>query len=134
MQVLADETMPIQVETDIVVVRQRCRIRARESGLNLVDQTKLVTAASELARNALVHGGGGTCRIQQVREDHRTGVRLTFHDEGGGIKDPEQALSDGYTQTDGLGLGLGGARRLVDEFELTSEPSQGTTVTITRWQ
>jgi len=107
---------------------------AARSGLSLVDQTKLVTAASELARNALVHGGGGTARVEVVTSGAgKPGVRIDFTDDGPGIPDVDLALTDGWTTGDGLGLGLSGARRLVDEFELTSKPGRGTSVVVTKW-
>src|SRR6202034_1617976 len=119
---LMDE-MPIQSGDDVVRVRQQTRVAAAGCGLSLVDQTKLVTAASELARNTLVHGGGGMARIEVVKSDNgRSGVRIGFADTGPGIGDMELALTDGWSSKNGLGLGLSGARRLVDEFELASEP------------
>jgi serine/threonine-protein kinase RsbT len=99
-----------------------------------VDQTKIVTAASELARNTVVHGGGGTCELESLRADNRRGLRLTFADQGPGIVDIEQALRDGFTSGNGLGLGLGGARRLSNEFDITSQPGAGTRVQIARWK
>ena len=127
------ETLPIKAGDDIVRVRQRVRVRATEIGLSLVDQTKLITAASELARNALDYGKGGQAVIETVSEQRR-GVRVTFCDKGPGIADVELALSDGYSTGTGLGHGLGGARRLVDEFHIDSKIGQGTTVTIARWK
>jgi serine/threonine-protein kinase RsbT len=118
---------------DIVSVRQRVRAVAIEIGLSLVDQTKVVTAASELARNALVYAGGGAVRIRLVENGSRRGLELVFSDEGPGIADIEQAFTDGWTTGGGLGLGLGGSRRLVDEFGLVSTPGEGTTVTVTKW-
>ncbi|MFB4263949.1 anti-sigma regulatory factor [Nonomuraea sp. GTA35] len=118
---------------DVVGVRQLVRSIAVEVGLSLVDQTKIVTAASELARNALVYAGGGDVRVEVVRNGPRRGLKLVFTDEGPGIPDIEQALTDGWTTGSGLGLGLGGSRRLVDEFDLVSEPGKGTTVTVTKW-
>ena len=129
-----NDTMPIRTSEDIVRIRQFVRQRAVEAGLGLVDQTKIVTAASELARNTLEYGGGGVVHIEQLREPPRRGVRLTFEDHGPGIPDIEQALQDGYTSGKGLGLGLGGARRLCNEFHITSRPGEGTRVTITRWK
>ncbi|MFG3226891.1 anti-sigma regulatory factor [Kitasatospora sp. NPDC048194] len=119
---------------DLMWIRQEVRQMAAEAGFSLVQQTKLVTAVSELARNALVHGGGGHMEAAVVREGAHTGVRLVFTDSGPGIADIDQAMSDGYTSGGGLGLGLGGARRLVHDFHLDSEPGRGTTVTITMWQ
>ncbi|MGH3201183.1 MAG: ATP-binding protein [Streptosporangiaceae bacterium] len=128
------DELPIQSGDDVVRVRQQVRVVAASTGLSLVDQTKLVTAASELARNALVHGGGGTARIETVTSAvGRTGVRIGFSDEGPGIPDLDLALTDGWTTGGGLGLGLSGARRLVDEFELTSKPGRGTSVAVVKW-
>jgi len=128
------DELPIRTGDDVVRVRQHARVAAADCGLSLVDQTKLVTAASELARNTLVHGGGGTARIEVVKSGNgRSGVKIGFADEGPGIADKELALTDGWTSGNGLGLGLSGARRLVDEFELTSEPGAGTTVMVTKW-
>lgn len=128
-----DEVL-IQSGDDVVRVRQQVRTVAAEAGLSLVDQTKLVTAASELARNTLIYGGGGTASIKVVRSPNgRPGVRLQFSDEGPGIADIDLALTDGWTSGNGLGLGLSGARRLVDEFELDSKPGKGTSVTVVKW-
>jgi serine/threonine-protein kinase RsbT len=127
------EELPIQTGDDVVRVRQLIRGRAQDVHLSLVDQTKLITAASELARNTLVYGGTGTARIQTVARNGRRGVRATFTDSGPGIADLDQALTDGYTSGTGLGLGLGGARRLVDEFDIDSELGRGTTVTVVKW-
>ena len=128
------EELPIRTGDDVVRVRQQVRVMAARSGLSLVDQTKLVTAASELARNALVHGGGGTARVEVVTSGAgKPGVRVDFTDDGPGIPDVDLALTDGWTTRDGLGLGLSGARRLVDEFELTSKPGRGTSVVVTKW-
>ena len=128
------DELPIQSGDDVVRVRQFVRNAAADNGLSLVDQTKLVTAASELARNTLVHGGGGTARVEVVKSANgRAGVKLYFTDEGPGITDIELALTDGWTTGTGLGLGLSGARRLVDEFELTSKPGDGTSVTVVKW-
>ena len=128
------DEFPIQSGDDVVRVRQHVRIMAAGNGLSLVDQTKLVTAASELARNTLVHGGGGTVRAEVVKSpDGRTGVKLHFTDEGPGIADLELALQDGWSSGSGLGLGLSGSRRLVDEFELNSKPGSGTTVVVVKW-
>jgi serine/threonine-protein kinase RsbT len=128
------DEVPIRSGDDVVRVRQQVRSVAAGSGLSLVDQTKLVTAASELARNTLVHGGGGAARIEVVRgANGRAGVRLHFTDEGPGIPDIDLALTDGWTTGSGLGLGLSGARRLVDEFELDSKPGAGTKVVVVKW-
>lgn len=134
MVVLKDESAPIRSSTDVVKVRQIVRDWAIALGFSLVDQTKVVTAASELARNALDYGGGGEFRIDALQNDTRRGLRLTFSDQGPGIADPEQAMRDGFTTGGGLGLGLGGAKRLVNEFAIDSRPGQGTTVTIVRWK
>jgi serine/threonine-protein kinase RsbT len=128
-----DETLPVRSSHDIVIVRQVVRSWAIEIGFNLVEQTKIVTAASELARNTIDHGGGGTARLQSVRDGGRSGLRLTFEDKGPGIVDLNLALKDGYTTGGGLGLGLSGARRLSNEFDIVSRPGEGTRVTITRW-
>src|ERR1700689_2862693 len=123
------DELPIQSGDDVVRVRQHVRNAAASSGLSLVDQTKLVTAASELARNALIHGGGGQATVETVTSPAgRAGVRVTFRDSGPGIPDLELALPDGWTTGDGMGLGLSGARRLVDEFQLTSSPGAGTCI------
>ena len=124
----------IRNSDDIVRVRQTVRARAVEAGLSLVDQTKVITAASELARNTLDYGGGGTAAIEVLNEGTRRGVRLTFEDRGPGIPDIERALSDGYTSGGGLGLGLGGARRLSNEFSIHSVVGEGTRITIARWR
>jgi len=128
------DELPIRSGDDVVRVRQQVRVVAAKSGLSLVDQTKVVTAASELARNALVHGGGGAARIEVVTSGRgRSGIRVGFTDDGPGITDIDLALTDGWSSGDGLGLGLSGARRLVDEFELTSKPGHGTTVVVVKW-
>jgi serine/threonine-protein kinase RsbT len=128
------EELPIRTGDDVVRVRQQVRVVAAQNGLSLVDQTKLVTAASELARNALVHGGGGLARVEVVTSGTgKPGVRIDFTDDGPGIADVDLALTDGWTSGDGLGLGLSGARRLVDEFELTSKAGSGTSVVVTKW-
>jgi serine/threonine-protein kinase RsbT len=129
-----DELLPVRSSGDVVLVRQAVRRWAIDVGFGLVDQTKLVTAASELARNAVEYGGGGTARIEAVRQGARRGLRVTFEDKGPGIPDVEEALRDGYSSGTGLGLGLGGARRLASEFEIVSRVGEGTRVTITRWK
>ncbi len=134
MPVVKHETMPIRSEGDVVKVRQAVRQWAAGLGFSLVDQTKVVTAASELARNVLVHGGGGNARLETLLEGLRKGLRLTFEDQGPGIADIELALRDGYTTGGGLGLGLGGSKRLVNEFAIVSKVGEGTRVTITRWK
>jgi serine/threonine-protein kinase RsbT len=127
------ETLPISTSDDIVRVRQKVRVRATEVKLSLVDQTKLITAASELARNALDYGKGGHADIETVT-DPTPGVRITFRDKGPGIADVKLALTDGYSTGTGLGHGLGGARRLVDDFSIDTTVGQGTTVVIARWK
>ena len=126
-------SLPVRTEQDVVLARQEVRKLAVASGLRLVDQTKLVTAASELARNAVIYGGGGQMEWEILHDGLRKGVRLLFADQGPGIADVGQALTDGWTSGTGMGLGLSGSRRLVDEFELDSAPGQGTRVTITKW-
>ncbi|MDO8711715.1 anti-sigma regulatory factor, partial [Pseudomonas sp.] len=126
-------TQPIQIEQDVVLARQTARKLATECGMRLIDLTKLVTAVSELARNTMVYGGGGDMDWQILDENSRVGLRLTFRDEGPGIPDIKLAMTDGWTSGSGLGLGLTGAKRLVDEFELDTVPGQGTRITITRW-
>lgn len=134
MAVIRDEVVSIRSGADVVGVRQAVRNWAAEMGFGLVDQTKIVTAASELARNTLDYGGGGTLRLEALNDSSRRGLRLTFEDRGPGIRDVELALRDGYTTGNGLGLGLGGARRLVNEFEITSKVGEGTRVVVTRWK
>lgn len=128
------EVHPIAGTDDIVKVRRLARQWAEELKLSLVDQTKLVTATSELARNTLEHGKGGTVRVEQIENGSRKGIRLTFDDKGPGIPDIAMALRDGYTTGSGMGLGLSGSKRLVNEFEINSEVGRGTTVVITRWK
>jgi serine/threonine-protein kinase RsbT len=128
------DELPIVSGDDVVRIRQRVRVAAAAAKLSLVDQTKLITAASELARNALIHGGGGLARVETATSPAgRPGIKVTFTDEGPGISDLDLALTDGWTTGDGLGLGLSGARRLVDEFELTSQPGEGTNVVVAKW-
>ena len=128
------DELPIRTGDDVVRVRQQVRVIAAKTGLSLVDQTKVVTAASELARNALVHGGGGTAGVEVVTSGHgKNGIRIGITDEGPGIADVDLALTDGWSSGAGLGLGLSGARRLVDEFELTSKPGGGTSVVVVKW-
>ncbi len=131
---MPDETLPIRGDHDLVIVRQRVRARAVELPLSLDDQTKLVTAASELARNALEYGGGGWVNIDTVYNGMRQVLRLTFEDQGPGIADLGLALRDGYTTGGGMGLGLSGSKRLVNEFDIQSKPGEGTRVTVTRWK
>lgn len=134
MPVEKNERLEIRASGDVVTVRQLVRTRASELGFSLVDQTKLVTAASELARNTLDYGGGGSVQVETIVEPIRRGLRLTFEDQGPGIADLEQALRDGYTSGKGLGLGLGGARRLMNEFDIQSRPGEGTRVRVARWR
>jgi serine/threonine-protein kinase RsbT len=126
--------VPIQTGEDVVRVRQEVRRFAIQAGLGLVDQTKVVTAASELARNTLDYGKGGRATMDVVQNGARQGVRIVFEDDGPGIADIDLALKDGYTSGKGMGLGLGGAKRLCNEFAIKSTPGQGTTVTIARWR
>ena len=134
MPVLKSSTLAIRTDGDVVQVRQAVRNWAVELRFGLVDQTKVVTAASELARNTLDYGGGGTVRLEVVEDGPRRGLRLTFEDQGPGIPDVEQAMRDGYTSGKGMGLGLGGAKRLTHEFAIHSEVGVGTRVTVTRWK
>ena len=128
------ETFPIRSEHDVVRVRQAVREASQALRFSLVDQTKLVTAASELARNTLIHGGGGDMLLELLNNGSRPGVRLTFTDNGPGIPDMELALKEGYTTGTGLGLGLSGSKKLVSEFDIQSEVGKGTRVTVTRWK
>ena len=128
------EHIEIKVSEDVVRVRQLTRKLAVEVGLSLVDQTKIVTASSELARNTLDYGGGGKFTAETLEQNGRRGLRLTFDDKGPGIADIEQALKDGYTSGKGMGLGLGGAKRLCNEFVIVSKPGEGTKVTVARWK
>lgn len=128
-----EETLPIRTSSDVVLVRQKVRTWAAELRFSLVDQTKIVTAASELARNTLEHGKGGEVRLELLERPARLGLRLVFEDRGPGIPDIALALREGYTTGHGLGLGLGGAKRLVNEFEIESTPGQGTRIVATRW-
>jgi serine/threonine-protein kinase RsbT len=134
MIVLRADELHIRVSEDVVRVRQEVRARAAEVGFGLVDQTKIVTAASELARNTLDYGGGGVVQIEVMQNGPRRGVRLVFEDEGPGIPDIELALTDGYTTGRGLGLGLSGSKRLSNEFEIRSVVGKGTRVSIARWK
>lgn len=127
------ERLPVKVESDVVVMRQAVRRWAANLKFSIVDQTKLVTAASELGRNTVVYGGGGTVTIEPLTQGLRRGLRLTFEDQGPGIADIELALRDGYTSGGGLGLGLGGAKRLVNEFMIDSTLGRGTRIVIARW-
>ncbi|BBP71342.1 anti-sigma regulatory factor [Pseudomonas sp. Seg1] len=133
MIVRSSGTQPIHIEQDVVLARQTARKLATECGMRLIDLTKMVTAVSELARNTMVYGGGGDMDWQILDDDHKVGLRLTFRDEGPGIADIKLAMTDGWTSGSGMGLGLTGAKRLVEEFELDTEPGKGTRITITRW-
>lgn len=134
MEVQSTEMLRIAESEDVVIARQVVRKRAVALGFNLVDQTKIVTATSELARNALDYAGGGTMMLQIVQNGSRDGVRLTFEDQGPGILDISQAMKDGFSTRGGMGLGLGGAKRLSDEFEIESAAGKGTRVSILRWR
>lgn len=134
MAILKAETLPLRTDQDVVKVRQVVRAWTVELKFSLVDQTKFVTAASELARNTVIYGGGGDVRLESLQERGRSGLRLTFSDQGPGIPDIEQALKDGYTTGNGMGLGLSGAKRLSNEFEIVSKVGEGTRVMITRWR
>jgi serine/threonine-protein kinase RsbT len=128
------ETYPLHTSDDVVRVRQIVRGWSVELGFSLIDQTKVVTAASEIARNTVTYGAGGTARLEAVQDGGRRGLRVVFEDKGPGIPDVDQALRDGYTSGSGLGLGLGGARRLSNEFIIESRVGEGTRVTIVRWR
>lgn len=134
MAILKSETLPIRTDQDVVKVRQVVRTWTVELKFTLVDQTKFVTAASELARNTVLHGGGGDVRLESLQERGRSGLRLTFTDQGPGIADIDLALKDGYTTGNGMGLGISGAKRLSNEFEIESKVGAGTRVMITRWK
>ena len=134
MPVERSDARPVRSEGDVVAARQAVRGWAVEAGFSLIDQTKLVTAASELARNTLVHGGGGAMRMELLSEGGRRGIRLVFEDQGPGIPDVEQALRDGYTTGEGMGLGVGGSRRLVNEFDVATAAGEGTRVTVVKWK
>jgi serine/threonine-protein kinase RsbT len=133
MTVVSTEIVPVKSEPDVVTVRRRVREISAQLGFSLVDQTKVVTAASELARNTIIHGGGGKLQLEALNGP-RVGLRLVFEDSGPGIPDIDLALRDGFTTGSGLGLGLGGSKRLVNEFDILSRPGEGTRVTITRWK
>lgn len=133
MTVVSTEIVPVKSEPDVVNVRRRVREISAQLGFSLVDQTKVVTAASELARNTIIHGGGGKLQLEALNGP-RVGLRLVFEDSGPGIPDIDLALRDGFTTGSGLGLGLGGSKRLVNEFDILSRPGEGTRVTITRWK
>ena len=128
------ETLAVRAERDIVIVRQAVRRLAEAQRFNLIDQTKIVTAASEIARNTVIYGGGGMVRLEPLEANGRAGLRLVFEDQGPGIGDLGLALRDGYTTGSGLGLGLGGAKRLCNDFHIESRPGHGTRVTLVRWK
>jgi serine/threonine-protein kinase RsbT len=134
MAVVKSDTVPLRSTEDVVRVRQVVREWAIQIGFGLVDQTKIVTAASELARNTVTYGGGGTVLLESLNDERRRGLRLTFSDQGPGIADIKLAMRDGYTTGGGLGLGLGGAKRLVNDFDIASRPGEGTQVKITKWK
>jgi len=134
MAVIKHDVRQLRSSEDVVGARRAVREWAIAAGFSLVEQTKIVTAASELARNTLHYGGGGTMRLESLNDGPKRGLRLTFEDQGPGIADIERALQDGYTSGSGLGLGLGGARRLVNDFDIHSRPGEGTRVSITRWK
>lgn len=134
MAVTRSEVLPVRTEQDIVMARQVVRKLTQEIAFGLVDQTKMVTAASEIARNTLIYGGGGTLTYELLLEGARRGLRLTFQDHGPGIADMSLAMKDGWTSGTGMGLGLSGTKRLVNEFEIDSKPGMGTRVAITRWK
>jgi serine/threonine-protein kinase RsbT len=133
-RVESSESYEIRTSEDVVIVRQSVRRRAIALGFNLVDQTKIVTAASELARNTLQHGGGGRAAVESVTNGLKAGLKITFEDDGPGIADIALAMKDGYTTGAGMGLGLGGSKRLSHEFEIESQPGRGTRVAILRWK
>jgi serine/threonine-protein kinase RsbT len=133
-QVTRAEVLAVRAETDVVVVRQTVRTWSVQQGFTLVDQTKIVTAASEIARNTVIYGRGGTLKIEALNDGVRKGLRLVFEDKGPGIADVDMAMRDGFTTGTGLGMGLGGARRLVNEFSIESKPGEGTRITLTRWK
>ncbi len=134
MRLIKSEVLPLRTDDDLVKVRQAVRAWMIEQTFGLVAQTKMVTASSELGRNIVVYGGGGFARLECLVDLDRCGFRVIFEDQGPGIADISQALTDGFTTGKGLGLGLGGAKRLVNDFEIWSEPGQGTRVTITIWK
>ena len=134
MQVTRTDSLPITAESDLVLMRQAVRTWAQELSFSVVDLTKLVTAASELGRNTLIHGKGGEVTLQVLQDEGRRGLRLTFEDRGPGIASIERAMEDGYTTGTGLGLGLGGAKRLVGEFDIDSRVGEGTRIIVTRWR
>lgn len=135
MQLIKGETVPIRVANDVVIVRQKVRAWATEIGFSIIEQTKIITAASELARNTLDYGGGGELELTALKNSlNKTGLQLSFVDQGPGIADVSLALTDGYTSGGGLGMGLSGSRRLMNEFKLETEVGKGTRVTVTKWK
>jgi serine/threonine-protein kinase RsbT len=134
MNVLKREVVPLGNSNDVVQARQQVRLWATELRFSLIDQTKLVTAASELARNTVLHGNGGEMAVEVVASGGRTGLRMIFEDQGPGIADVDQALKDGFTSGSGMGLGLGGSKRLVNEFDIQTEVGKGTRISATRWK
>jgi serine/threonine-protein kinase RsbT len=134
MTTLKSESLPIKTSADVVTLRQKVRVWTTELKFSLVDQTKMITASSELARNTLGHGGGGTCLMEMITNGTRNGLRLVFEDKGPGIPDINLALKDGYTTGGGMGLGLSGSKRLVNEFEIASKVGEGTRVSVVRWR
>lgn len=134
MRVTTTEVLDLETSDDVVRARQTVRNYLRAKGFSSIDETRLVTAASELSRNVVDHGGGGTMSLEVLEEGERTGIRLTFEDRGPGILDIDLAMTDGFSTRGGLGLGLGGAKRLVNEFAIHSEPGVGTRVTVLRWR
>ena len=134
MTTLKSESIPVKESSDVVSLRQKVRAWTTELKFSLVDQTKMITASSELARNAVGHGGGGACLMEIISNGTRTGLRLTFEDHGPGIPDLDLALKDGYSTGGGLGLGLSGSKRLVNEFQIASKVGEGTRVTVVRWK
>ncbi len=133
MQVTKSETLPIETEIDVVAVRRKVKTWSVDLRFSMLDQTKMLTAASELSRNTLIHGGGGAATLEILDDGGKRGLRIRFVDTGGGIPDVQLAMTDGYTSKNGLGLGLSGSKRLVTDFELQTKVGEGTTVTITRW-
>ena len=134
MTTLKSESVPLRNSADVVTLRQKVRAWTADLKFSLVDQTKMITASSELARNTVTHGGGGICRVEIISNDIRSGLKLTFEDQGPGIPDIDLALKDGYSTGSGMGLGLSGSKRLVNEFEIASNVGEGTRVTVTRWK
>jgi serine/threonine-protein kinase RsbT len=133
MTITKTDVIPLRAQQDVVIARQTVRKLSQQVGFGIVDQTKIVTAASELARNALIHGLGGEMRCELLSDGSRKGLRLHFVDQGPGIPDVDKAMTDGWTTGSGLGLGLSGAKRLVNEFDIETAAGKGTRVTITRW-